>query len=126
LRGGVLFEGPWGRGFGGCSLVAWADCDGIRGFVAESDLHSIDAVDGWIASGSAAEDGDLRVGDKAHVHQVVLDGFGQVKCHQDRVFTDFELAENTHLSSYSDGAWKEQHPKITTRKVVIQYRTKSV
>jgi hypothetical protein len=58
------------------------------------------------------------------MHQMVLHGFGQVKCHQDRAFTDFELAENTHLPRDSDGPAKRKHPKITTRKVGLQYRTK--
>jgi hypothetical protein len=60
------------------------------------------------------------------MHQVVLNGFGQVEGYQDRAFTDFELAENTHLPSDSDGPGKEQDPEITTIKVGLQYRTKSV
>jgi hypothetical protein len=67
------------------------------------------------------------------MHQVVLNGFGQVESYQDRAFTDFELAENTHLPTYSCGPAKRQDPEITnrnreitTRKVGLQYRTKSV
>jgi hypothetical protein len=60
------------------------------------------------------------------MHQVVLNGFGQVEGYQDRTFTDFELAEDTHLPSDSDGPGKEQDPQITTGLVGLQYTTISV
>jgi hypothetical protein len=34
------------------------------------------------------------------------------------------LAENTHLPNHSAGPSKGQDPRITTRKVGLQYRTK--
>jgi len=101
--------------------------------MAEGDFHAVDTVDGGVAGRGATEHRDERVGDKAHMHQMVLYGFGQVESHQDRSFTDFKLAENTHLPNHSRGPGKGQNPKlktrspeITTRKVGLQYRTKSV
>ena len=92
--------------------------------MAECDLHSVDQVDSGIASWSATENRYECAGDKAHVHQVVLDGFRQIESYQDRAFSDFELAEDTHLPSDSTGPAKGQEPEITTRKVGLQYRTK--
>ena len=79
-----------------------------------------------IASRCAAEDRNQSAGDKAHMHQVVLNGFGQIESHQNRAFTDFELAENTHLPRDSGGPWKKQYPQTTTGLVGFQYTTNSV
>jgi hypothetical protein len=130
LRGGFFFEIQAGlvdqanRVFGGG--VTGADSDGIRSLVAECNLHTVDQVDSGVAGRSAAEDCNQRIGDKAHMHQVVLDGFGQVESYQDRAFTDFELAKNSHLPSGSEGPAEKQNPQITTGLVGLQYTTISV
>jgi hypothetical protein len=86
-----------------------ADRDGIGSLVAEGYLHAIYQVDGGVSGGGAADGCNQRVGDKAHMHEVVLDGFRQVESYQDRTFTDFELAENTYLPSGSAGPGEMQN-----------------
>jgi hypothetical protein len=41
-------------------------------------------IDGGIAGRCAAQSRDQGIGNKAHVHEVVLHGLRQVECHQDR------------------------------------------
>lgn len=70
-------------GFGFCGT----DADGVGGLVAEGNLHAVNAVDGGITGGGAAERSDKSIGDEAHVHEVVLHGFRQVKGYQDASFS---------------------------------------
>ena len=63
------------------------DSDGGGGLMAERDFKAVNAVDGGIAGGSAAQGRDLGVGHKTHVHQVVLDVLRQVEGDQDPAFT---------------------------------------
>ncbi len=86
-----------------------AHADGFRGFNAERDFHAVDAVDRGIAGRGAAQGGDMGIGDKAHMHQVVLDGFGEIECDQDSAFADLQLTENAHPPN-SWGLPKRQHP----------------
>ena len=69
-----------------------ANADGFGGFVAQRDLHAVDAVDGGVAGRGAAQGGDEGIGDKAHMHQMVLDGFRQIEGDQDPAFADLQFA----------------------------------
>jgi cytoskeletal protein CcmA (bactofilin family) len=65
--------------------------DGFGGFVTEGNLHVVNAVDGGIAGRSAAQSGNARIRDKAHVHEVVLNGLREVEGNQDACFADLQL-----------------------------------
>jgi hypothetical protein len=56
-----------------------ADANGLGGLVAEGDLHAVNPVDGGVAGGGAAQDSHESIWNETHVHQVVLDGFREVK-----------------------------------------------
>ena len=99
-----------------------ADCSGS--FVAESNLHAVNAVDSGIAGRGAAEIDDARSGDEAHMHQVVLDIFREVERDQDPTFTDGQFAQHAHLSRSPMLPAKRQHSQNTTRLVVFEYTTK--
>lgn len=87
--GGLEQAGWIGIGYGFLVLSGGgADADGGCGFAAEGDLHTVYAVDGRIARGSAADGRHHGVRDKAHVHEVVLDGFGEIESDQDANFAD--------------------------------------
>jgi len=83
-----------GRGVqaGSFGFKLWfADANGFSGLVAEGDFHAVNQVDSGIAGGSAAQDGHQRIWNEAHVHQVVLDGFREVKGDEDATCTDLQL-----------------------------------
>ena len=63
-----------------------AYADRTSRFVAKGNLHAINPVDGRVARGRTSQYCDPRIGDKAHVHQVILYGFWQ-----------FELQQNCRL-----------------------------
>ena len=65
--------------------------------MAERDFHAVDAIDGGVAGRGAAQGGDLGIGHKAHMHQVVLDVFGQVEGDQDPALANRQIAEHAHL-----------------------------
>jgi len=65
--------------------------DGVGCLVAESDFHSVDEVDGWVAGWSAAQSGDEHIGDETHVHEMVLYGLREVKRNQDAACSDLQL-----------------------------------
>ena len=112
------FRSSWRR-------AAFADADGFCGLVAKGDFHAVDAVDGGVAGRGAAQGGDQRIGDKAHMHQVVLDGFRQVEGHQDPALADLQFAQHAQPPN-SRGLPKGQHPKTTTGMVGFQYTTNLV
>jgi len=74
--------------------------------MAQSDFHAVDAVDGGVSSGGAAQSGDLCVGHETHVHKVILDSFRKIESHQDARFTYRQLAQHPHtfFSTVSDRA----------------------
>jgi hypothetical protein len=51
--------------------------------VGQSDLHSVDGIDGRIPGRRAAQCRHMRIGNKAHVHQMILNRFWQVQSDQD-------------------------------------------
>jgi hypothetical protein len=55
------------------------DPNGFGRFVAQGNLHAVHAVNRGIACGGSAQQSDESARNEAHVHQVVLDGFRQVK-----------------------------------------------
>lgn len=57
--------------------------------MAEGDFEAVNAVDGGVACWGAAQSLDYGIGDKTHVHQVVLDVFRQVEGDEDTAFTHF-------------------------------------
>ena|ERR1700735_178119 len=65
--------------------------------MAERDLQAVDAKDGWVASRGAAQGGHFGAGHKAHMHQVVLDIFGQVEGHQDSLVANRQFTQEAHL-----------------------------
>src|SRR6202041_2120545 len=77
----------------------WANLDGGGGFMAERDLHAVNAIEGGIAGGRAAQGSYLGAGHKGHMHQVVLDIFGQVEGHQDSLFADRQFTQHAHRLS---------------------------
>jgi hypothetical protein len=58
-----------------------AHVNGRGGLAPEGNLHSIDGVNGGVAGWRAAQYGYQGIGNKAHVHQVVLYGFRQIEAH---------------------------------------------
>ena len=60
--------------------------------MAERDLHAVNAVDGGVARRRPAQRGNHGVGDKAHMHQVILYGFGKVQGDQDPALAHVQLA----------------------------------
>ena len=63
-----------------------AYADRISGLMPKGNLHAINPVDGRVARRRTSQHCDPRIGDKAHVHQVILYGFWQ-----------FELQQNCRL-----------------------------
>jgi len=90
--------------------------------MAEGNLHAINAVDGWVAGWCAAEGGDEGVWDKAHVHEMVLDGFREIEGDQDCGIADIQFTQNAQ-SPNSDGLPEGQDPRTRTGMVVIEYTT---
>ena len=78
--------------------------------MAESDLHAVDGVDGGVAGGGAAQGSDQGIGDKAHMHQVVLHGFRQIEGHQDPGFADVQFAQHAHRAELRR-LRERQHPE---------------
>ena len=66
---------------GGRCAGAGAHANGRGSLVAQGDFHAVDAVNGGVAGRGAAQRVDARVGHKAHMHQMVLDGFREVESH---------------------------------------------
>ncbi len=60
--------------------------------MAQGNFHAVDAINGRIAGGGTAERGDRRIGYKAHMHQVVLDGFRKVEAYQYAALAHFQFA----------------------------------
>ena len=75
----------------------------------KSDLHAIDGIDSWIAGWSAAQGRNACFGNKAHMHQVVLNGFREVEVYNNPSLTNPQLTENAHPPD-SDGSPKRQDP----------------
>src|SRR6185437_3683416 len=67
-----------------CPALLRTHADEAGGFATQGDFESIDGVDGWITGRRAAYDDYVRVGSKAHVHEVVSNLVGQIKCLNDR------------------------------------------
>src|SRR5690348_4643008 len=87
--------------------------------MAEGDLHAVYTVDGGVAGRGAAQRGDQRVGNKTHVHEVVLDGIGKLESFENAALAYPQIAEHGHRDSHRplQGRQKEN----TTRKVRLQY-----
>lgn len=71
---------------------AGPDADGCGGFMAEGDFHAVNTVNSGVAGWRAAEIDYAGAGDKAHMHQVVLDIFGEVERDQDPTFSHGQFA----------------------------------
>ena len=54
----------------------------------KGNLHAINPVDGRVARGRPSQHCDPRIGDKAHVHQVILYGFRQFERQQNSRLPD--------------------------------------
>ena len=65
--------------------------------MAERDLHAVNAIEGGVAGGRAAQGSHLGARHKAHMHQVVLDIFGQVEGHQDSLVANRQFTQEAHL-----------------------------
>ena len=92
--------------------------------MAEGNLQAVNAVDGGVAGGSAAQGRDLSVGHKTHVHQVVLDVFRQVEGNQDPAFANRQIAECAHLTNPVVPPETAGQQKNTTGMVVFKYTAK--
>jgi hypothetical protein len=93
--------------------------------MAEGDFHPVDAIHGGVAGRRAAQGRHLGVGDKSHVHQVVLDIFRQVKGDQDPPLTNRQIAENAHLTNPAVPPAKAGQQENTTRMVGFKYTAKT-
>jgi hypothetical protein len=86
--------------------------------MAEGDFHAVNAVDGGIAGRGAAQGRDQGIGDKAHMHQVVLYGFGKVEGDQHPAFADSSKPELRWGSLYDHNVvlklWFLDWPPQTT------------
>jgi hypothetical protein len=82
--------------------------NGSGGLAAEGNLHAVHAVDGGVAGRRAAQDRDQRIGNKAHVHQMVLHGFRQVKAHQNPALAYIQFAQHAQPLD-SDGPLKRRN-----------------
>ena len=60
--------------------------------MAQGNLHAVDAINSGIAGRRAAQSRHMRIGYKAHMHQVVLDRFGQIQGDQNPAFANLQLA----------------------------------
>ena len=80
--------------------------------MAERDLHAVDAIEGGIAGWGAAQGSHFGAGDKTHVHQVVLDIFGQVEGHQDSFVADRQFTQYAHLKNPVSPPEREGQRKI--------------
>ena len=94
-------------------------------FKTQGDLHAVDAIYRGIAGRSAAQRRHLRIGHKAHMHQVVLHGFGQIEGHQHPALANLQFTQHAQPPD-SRVPPKGQHPKTTTGIVGVQYTTISV
>ncbi len=92
--------------------------------MAERDLETVDAIDGWIAGRGATKGCDFGVGHKAHMHQVVLDIFGQVEGHQDSLVANRQFTQQTHLINPVQPPRIGRTAENTTVLVAIQYKAK--
>jgi hypothetical protein len=97
---------PWSGIVFGFALLG-ADADGSGGLVAQGDFHAVNAENSGVAGGSAAQNGDQRAGDEAHVHEMVLDRFRQVERHQHGRFPDLQFAQQAHLTNSLESAERE-------------------
>lgn len=59
----------------------------------ERNLHAIDTINRRIAGRSTSQNSNACLGNKAHVHEVVLHGFGQSQIYEYCVFTNLQLAQ---------------------------------
>ena len=92
--------------------------------MSERDLHAVNAIEGWVAGGGAAQGCDFGAGHKAHMHQVVLDILGQVEGHKDSLFADRQFTQHTHLLNPVQPPETEGAAGNTTVLVAIQYKAK--
>lgn len=77
------------QGFRRLGRFGFADADGLGGLDAEGNLHAVNGVDGGVAGRGATQRRHMGIGDETHVHQVVLDGFGEVQRDQHRTLANF-------------------------------------
>ena len=99
-----------------------ANADGFGSLVAESDFHAVNTIYGGVAGWRAAQGSDQGIGNKAHMHQVILHGFGEIEAHQHSALTDVQLTQDAQIPN-SAGMSKMRSPKNTTGMVVFQYTT---
>lgn len=63
------------------------------GLFAEGNLYAVNAVDGGVAGGSAAEDFNVGAGEEAEVSEVVADLLGELDGFEDSGLSDSHIAE---------------------------------
>jgi hypothetical protein len=84
------------RGRGGVSRRKLEE-DAAGGLVAQGDFDAVEAVDGGVAGGGAAEDFDAGAGQEAQVREVVADLFGQVDGLYNARIANLRIAQSGNL-----------------------------
>ena len=99
--------------------------DRLSRLMPQGDFHSINGIDGGVASRSATQGGHARVGDKPHVHKVILNRLRQIQSYQYAAIADVQFAQHAQTLD-SHGLPKGPRPKCTTRIVGFKYTTNLV
>jgi hypothetical protein len=71
----VGLDSGLGLGIGSIGI----DTDVFCRLTAESNLDAIDGVNGWVTYRSSVQHFYLRIGNEAHVHEVILDAGREIQ-----------------------------------------------